>query len=75
MIYAWLALIFNGWVRLLPIVSIRCSRDAHARQISRGGELTTVVWLMEEHAAMFLKPPADVPRLASYLVKLVHRSI
>jgi hypothetical protein len=37
-------------------VSIRRSRDAHAGQINRGSDLTTVVWLMVEHAAVFLKP-------------------
>ncbi|VAI40103.1 unnamed protein product [Triticum turgidum subsp. durum] len=54
-----LALILDTWVRLLIFVSVRCSRDAHAKQISCGGELTTVVWLMEEHAAIFREPPAE----------------
>ncbi|KAM0928509.1 hypothetical protein ACQ4PT_002522 [Festuca glaucescens] len=52
-----LALILDGWVRLLVFASIRCSRDAHASQINRGGELMTVVWLMEEHANVFFKQP------------------
>jgi hypothetical protein len=49
-----LALIFDAWVRLLISVSVRCSRDAHAGQINRGSELTTIVWLMVEHDALFL---------------------
>lgn len=51
-----LELIFNTWVRLLIIVSIRCRRNAHARQMSCGGELTTIVWLMVEHILMFFRP-------------------
>jgi hypothetical protein len=52
-----LALILDGWVRLVVFASVRCSRDAHASQINRGGELMTVVWLMEEHANVFFKQP------------------
>ncbi|CAM0878028.1 unnamed protein product [Alopecurus aequalis] len=48
-----LALIFDTWVRLLISASVRFSREAHARLISRGSELTTIVWLMEEHASVF----------------------
>jgi hypothetical protein len=51
-----LGLIFEEWVRLLIIVSVRRSRDAHAGHINRGSDLTTVVWLMVEHAAVFLNP-------------------
>ncbi|XP_006653147.1 uncharacterized protein LOC102711150 [Oryza brachyantha] len=42
--------IFREWVRQLINVSIRCSRDSHAKQLGRGGELTTVVWILAEHA-------------------------
>ncbi|KAI5009265.1 hypothetical protein ZWY2020_010521 [Hordeum vulgare] len=52
-----LALILDAWVRLLIFLSARCSRDVHARQISHGGEIRTIVWLMEEHASMFFKRP------------------
>ncbi|XBH88539.1 hypothetical protein VPH35_075814 [Triticum aestivum] len=52
-----LALILDAWVRLLVFASVQCSRDAHASQINRGGELMTVVWLMEEHANVFFKQP------------------
>jgi hypothetical protein len=51
-----LELIFDAWVRLLISVSVRRSRDSHAGQINRGSDLTTIVWLMVEHAAVFLKP-------------------
>jgi hypothetical protein len=53
-----LVLIFDAWVRLLISLSVRRSRDAHARQINRGSELTTVVWLMVEHAEVFQLPHA-----------------
>jgi hypothetical protein len=53
-----LALILDTWVRLLILASVRCKREAHAKQISHGSELTTVVWLMEEHASAFFNQPA-----------------
>nr|AHW98534.1 hypothetical protein [Oryza sativa f. spontanea] len=43
-------IIFREWVRLLINVSIRCTRNSHAKQLARGGELTTVVWILVEHA-------------------------
>ncbi|XP_066165575.1 uncharacterized protein [Oryza sativa Japonica Group] len=43
-------IIFREWVRLLINVSIRCTRNSHAKQLARGGELTTVVWILAEHA-------------------------
>uniref|UniRef100_A0ACD5VEY1 Uncharacterized protein n=1 Tax=Avena sativa TaxID=4498 RepID=A0ACD5VEY1_AVESA len=57
-----LALILDTWVRLLVLTSVRCSKNAHARQISRGSELTTVVWLMEEHASVFFNQPRSLGR-------------
>ncbi|XBJ20488.1 hypothetical protein VPH35_011312 [Triticum aestivum] len=45
-----LLFILNAWVRVLVFASIRCSRDAHARQLSCGGELTTLVWIITQHA-------------------------
>lgn len=42
-------IIFRG-VRLLINVSIRCTRNSHAKQLARGGELTTIVWILAEHA-------------------------
>uniref|UniRef100_A0A0E0KMJ6 Uncharacterized protein n=1 Tax=Oryza punctata TaxID=4537 RepID=A0A0E0KMJ6_ORYPU len=45
--------IFDEWVRLLINSSIKCTRDSHAKQLSRGGELTSVVWVLVEHASIF----------------------
>ncbi|EAZ29626.1 hypothetical protein OsJ_13693 [Oryza sativa Japonica Group] len=45
--------IFLEWVRLLINASVKCTRDSHAKQLSRGGELTTVVWILVEHAGVF----------------------
>jgi hypothetical protein len=56
---AW-ALILDTWVRLLVFASVRCSRETHARQISRGGDLMTVVWLMEEHANVFFNQSSTI---------------
>uniref|UniRef100_A0A0D9W220 DUF4220 domain-containing protein n=1 Tax=Leersia perrieri TaxID=77586 RepID=A0A0D9W220_9ORYZ len=48
-----LKLLFNEWVRLLINASVKCTRDAHAKQLSCGGELTTIVWMLVEHAGIF----------------------
>ncbi|XBI94924.1 hypothetical protein VPH35_031478 [Triticum aestivum] len=48
-----LELIFNVWVDKLLYAGTRCSRESHARQLSRGGELTTIVWILAEHAGPF----------------------
>ena len=45
--------IFNVWVEMLLCSSYRCSRESHAKHLSNGGELTTVVWLTVEHAGLF----------------------
>jgi hypothetical protein len=53
-------LVFNVWVDKLLYASTRCSRESHARQLSRGGELTTIVWILAEHAGPFqIGQPAD----------------
>ncbi|KAM3412756.1 hypothetical protein ACQJBY_004113 [Aegilops geniculata] len=44
-----LEFILDAWVRLLMFASIRCSRDSHAKRLSSGGELTTLVWIITEH--------------------------
>ncbi|TVU07025.1 hypothetical protein EJB05_47064, partial [Eragrostis curvula] len=48
-----LELIFDVWVDKLLYAGTRCSRESHAKQLSRGGELTTIVWIMAEHAGPF----------------------
>jgi hypothetical protein len=40
--------ILESWVRILIFV---CGRDSHAKQFARGCELTTIVWILAEHAA------------------------
>ncbi|BAS87773.1 Os04g0143200 [Oryza sativa Japonica Group] len=50
---ARLEFLFKVWVEMLHYVSHRCSRESHAKQLSSGGELTTVVWIMAEHARNF----------------------
>ncbi|KAI5020291.1 hypothetical protein ZWY2020_045179 [Hordeum vulgare] len=45
-----LKFILEAWVHLLMYASIRGSREAHAKQLSRGGGLTTLVWIISEHA-------------------------
>ncbi|XP_047071157.1 uncharacterized protein LOC124679446 [Lolium rigidum] len=37
------------WTDFLAYAANRCSRESHARKLSSGGELTTIVWLILEH--------------------------
>nr|CAB3482046.1 unnamed protein product [Digitaria exilis] len=48
-----LELIFNVWVDKLLYAGIRCGRESHAKQLSKGGELTTVLWIIIQHAGPF----------------------
>lgn len=48
-----LDLLLSSWVRLLINVSTRCRRDSHAKQLGRGCELTTIVWVLGEHGSIF----------------------
>ncbi|GJN12353.1 hypothetical protein PR202_ga30624 [Eleusine coracana subsp. coracana] len=48
-----LELIFDVWVDKLLFAGTRCTRESHAKQLSRGGELTTIVWIIAEHAGPF----------------------
>lgn len=48
--------ILDVWVHMLVDASLRCSRESHAKQLSRGGELITIIWVATEHAgADFIK--------------------
>ncbi|CAD6267625.1 unnamed protein product [Miscanthus lutarioriparius] len=48
-----LEFIFNVWVDKLVYAAVRCSREAHAKQLSAGGDLTTVLWMLIQHAGPF----------------------
>ncbi|GJN13903.1 hypothetical protein PR202_gb00659 [Eleusine coracana subsp. coracana] len=52
-----LDLIFNVWVDKLVYAALRCSRESHAKQLSAGGDLTTVLWMVIQHAAPFRMGP------------------
>lgn len=47
-----LEVIFGVWVEMLCYVADNCSRESHAKQLSSGGELVTIVWLMARHASL-----------------------
>ncbi|XP_006653191.1 uncharacterized protein LOC102705156 [Oryza brachyantha] len=47
-----LDVIFGVWVEMLCYVANNCSTESHARQLSCGGELVTIVWLMARHVDM-----------------------
>uniref|UniRef100_N1QZ82 DUF4220 domain-containing protein n=1 Tax=Aegilops tauschii TaxID=37682 RepID=N1QZ82_AEGTA len=44
-----LDLIWQVWVEMLCYVSYKCSADSHARQLSKGGEITTVIAILMEY--------------------------
>ena len=44
-----LEIVLAVWVDILVYTANRCSRESHAKQLSGGGELTTLIWLMTEH--------------------------
>ncbi|KAI4968852.1 hypothetical protein ZWY2020_046182 [Hordeum vulgare] len=48
-----LELVFKIWVDKLLYAATRCSRESHARQLGRGGDLITIVWIMVEHVGPF----------------------
>jgi hypothetical protein len=43
------SLLLRLWTDFLEYAANRCSRESHARKLSSGGELTTIVWLILEH--------------------------
>ncbi|CAN6373244.1 unnamed protein product [Urochloa humidicola] len=43
------SLITSVWVEMLCYASGKCSGNSHARQLSQGGELLTVVWFLMAH--------------------------
>ncbi|XBI50774.1 hypothetical protein VPH35_114133 [Triticum aestivum] len=48
-----LQLILASWMRFLIFTSNQCSSQSHAKQLSCGGELLTIVWLMNQHRTIF----------------------
>ncbi|CAN6194361.1 unnamed protein product [Urochloa humidicola] len=44
-----LPLVYEIWSHFLIYTANRCNRESHAKRLSRGGEFTTLVWLMIEH--------------------------
>jgi hypothetical protein len=44
-----LQLLLEVWTDMLVYAGNKCSRESHAKKLSSGGELTTIVWLMLEH--------------------------
>lgn len=41
------------WRDFLVHAANRCSRESHAKKLSSGGELTTILWLFGEHSLQF----------------------
>ncbi|CAN6275190.1 unnamed protein product [Urochloa humidicola] len=41
-----LELLLEVWMDFLVYAANRCSRESHAKKLSNGGELTTILWLM-----------------------------
>ncbi|KAL6853569.1 hypothetical protein ACP4OV_019598 [Aristida adscensionis] len=46
---AVLELLLDVWMDYVVYAGNRCSRESHAKKLSTGGELTTVLWLMQDH--------------------------
>lgn len=57
-----LELMFDVLVDKMLYAAIRCSKDSHAKQLGRGGELTTILWIVAEHAGPFVigEKPAEM---------------
>ncbi|KAM3372858.1 hypothetical protein ACQJBY_019650 [Aegilops geniculata] len=47
--YCSMQVLFSVWRDFLVYAANRCSRESHAKKLSSGGELTTILWLLTEH--------------------------
>ncbi|CAO2041614.1 unnamed protein product [Urochloa humidicola] len=58
---ASLELLIATWTDFLVYASNRCSRESHAKKLSSGGELTTILWLMTNylHQESYAAKPDD----------------
>ncbi|KAJ1270047.1 hypothetical protein BS78_06G024600 [Paspalum vaginatum] len=45
---AVLRLVLDVWMDFVVYAANRCSRESHAKKLSSGGELTTVIWIMTD---------------------------
>ncbi|XP_073358376.1 uncharacterized protein [Aegilops tauschii subsp. strangulata] len=52
-----LKLILASWMRFLIFTSDQCNSESHAKQLSCGGELLTIVWLIKQHDIEFMLQP------------------
>ncbi|KAF8661008.1 hypothetical protein HU200_057095 [Digitaria exilis] len=59
---ATLDVLLNVWIDLLVHAANRCSRESHAKKLSDGGELITILWLMTNylHQGDYALEPKDV---------------
>ncbi|KAE8792446.1 hypothetical protein D1007_33058 [Hordeum vulgare] len=57
-----LELVRHVWTDFLIYTANRCSRESHAKKLSSGAELTTILWLMADyfHKHSGLNAPEDV---------------
>ncbi|CAL4988652.1 unnamed protein product [Urochloa decumbens] len=59
-----LEVMFGFWVEMLCYAGRQCSKDSHARKLSRGGEFLTIVWLLTRHIAEYERfRPTYIPMM------------
>ncbi|VAH40123.1 unnamed protein product [Triticum turgidum subsp. durum] len=50
-------LLLDLWIDFLAYAANRCIRESHAKKLSTGGELMTIVWLILEHLRYLKEDP------------------
>ncbi|TVU05384.1 hypothetical protein EJB05_48544, partial [Eragrostis curvula] len=63
-----LNLLLNVWMHYLVFAANRCSRESHAKKLSNGGELTTILWLMQDHFHQESNLAQDDDTPASFII-------